>query len=160
MTFLAVHSPNSRTSFSSQLFIFYDQSSNVYKIWTMTQTRKEEILDGFDIFLLYKNKKLLMVQKSLWNNIPFLSFLRHENTKNIPLFKRKKQFFSFCVLSSYVTQWRRHVAHFIPWGGGRVMLLWTHWAHCDHFFFQNIPPKTRPNRCNPRGNSRIIERIL
>ena len=105
MTFLAVHSSRTHEPVSSQLsffFLSFTIKVPTSKIWAMTQTRKEEILDRFDIFLLYKKKKLLMVQKSLWNNIPFPSFLRHENTNSTFLFfkrKTKKMFFSFCVLS-------------------------------------------------------------
>lgn len=125
----------------SSLF-FYDQSSNVYKIWTMTQTRKEEILDGFDIFQLYKKKKLLMVQKSLWNNIPFLSFLRHENTKNIPLFFLKKVLFFLCfvVVCNTMTPTRRS---FHPLGGGTCDVALDTLSALRSFLFSKYPPKNK-----------------
>ena len=127
MTFLAVHSSRTHEPVSSQLsffFLSFTIKVPTSKIWAMTQTRKEEILDRFDIFLLYKKKKLLMVQKSLWNNIPFPSFLRHENTNSTFLFfkrknKKKCSFLSvFCRRTcNTMTPTRRS---FHPLGGGDV----------------------------------------
>ena len=131
MTFLAVHSSRTHEPVSSQLsffFLSFTIKVPTSKIWAMTQTRKEEILDRFDIFLLYKKKKLLMVQKSLWNNIPFPSFLRHENTNSTFLFfkrknKKKCSFLSvFCRRTCNTMTPTRRSFHPLGGGGTCVML--------------------------------------